>query len=172
MAEPKRLDVLRALTDWLKGITPTNGYTFDLSMSVHRGRSMYGEETPLPCLSILESPRADASPNFVADGDGRNENWVLFVQGWVEDDFENPTDPAYYLHAAVEHRLAKLTELRDDGSGRNADSTTYLLGGKIASLKMGPPVVRPPTEQVSAKAFFYLPIVVGLAVTTGKPYVS
>jgi hypothetical protein len=58
----RQLDILRALTAHLEGINPENGYDYDMRGRVFRGRAEFGDDTPLPHLSILEAPRPDAEP--------------------------------------------------------------------------------------------------------------
>lgn len=181
---PYRLAVQQKLTEWLKGITPANGYAFDLSNSVYRGRAIFsGDNTqnPLPMLSILESAKPD---NAIWAGDtdeARSESWHLLLQGWVADDLNNPTDPAHYLMAAVEKRLSDIVRMTNPNNGMGSSPAVpeiFMLGDRpgggkmITSFKYGPGVVRPPAEQVSSKAFFYLPLRVGLASEVGNPYIA
>jgi hypothetical protein len=159
--ESNRLDVLKALTSHLQGIASANGYEIDLSDAIRRGRTLFGEGDPIPLVSILESPRSDpgrfAGENFAE----RSEKWSLLIQGWVVDDPSNPTDPAYILMATVEHRLARIIAV-NRSTGEPAFPDEYMLGRKVAEFTVMPGVVRPPMEQVSSKAFFYLPVQVAL----------
>jgi hypothetical protein len=162
VVESKRLNILKALTDHLKSITTANGYDSDLSEAVFRGRALFDDSDPIPMLSILESPKSEAS--FATNGyEARKDDFSLFLQGWVKDDPANPTDPAYLLAAEVEKCLTQLIATKNDNSGRPEYPNAYLLGGSIVDIKFGPPIVRPPTEQISSKAFFYLPVVLTLA---------
>jgi len=156
-----RLDVLQRLTSHLKGITPANGYDVDLSASVFRGRTVFGADDPVPLISILESPRSDSGLYAGSGNDARVENWSLMIQGWTTDDIENPTDPVYGLLADVEHRLSRLGEISQI-NGCPVYPDEYLLGRTIGGITLRPPVVRPPVENVSSKAFFYLPVQVVL----------
>lgn len=171
MADPYRLRVLKALTCHLEGISPELGYDYELKGAVYRGRTVVGEDMKVPALSILESPRPDFGA-YVGEDQARSEGWALLLQGWVEDDKKNPTDPAYRLASAVENRLALIVLERDDGSGRPLDTLAYMLGRQedghtlISKFQFGPPVVRPP-DQSSSKAFFYMTLRVGLAVAFG-----
>ena len=54
--EPLRLRVLKAMTNALKEISVDNGYHTDLNEQVYRGRVVYGENDPIPLVSILEVP--------------------------------------------------------------------------------------------------------------------
>lgn len=170
MADSKRLAVLKRLTAHLQGITPENGYEYDLSAAVFRGKSVFGADMPLPCLSVLEHPKPDTG---IFAGQGKRaftEEWVLMLQGWVEDDEENPTDPAYGLEAAVRKRLYDIMAQTNGGQPKYPD--VYMLGKLISDIAIGPPVVRPPDNQVSSKAFFFLPLRVSLQTDVSQPYVT
>lgn len=168
MADSYRLAVLKRLTTHLQGITPANGYEYDLSPDapfpkgkVFRGRTIFGQDDPVPLVSILESPRSDAGQFAGENGYQRSEGWGLMIQGWAADDVDNPTDPAYGLMEAVEHRLSRIIA-QDASSGMAVYPDEYMLGKTISSLTVLPGVVRPPMAEVSAKAFFYLPVRIGL----------
>lgn len=166
MADSYRLTVLKRLTDHLKGTTPENNYEFDLSDSVFRGRTTFGANDPIPMIAILENPRPDTG-SYAGDGfEERKEFWSLLIQGWVDDDMLNPTDPAYALLDAVEHRLARLTATHGL-TGNPLYPDEYLLGRSVADVMVLPGVCRPPMEQVSSKAFFYLPVRLTLVRNTG-----
>jgi hypothetical protein len=51
--------VLIALTDLLKTISPANGYSFNLTTSLFRGLSRFGDESPETMVSLLEAPKPD-----------------------------------------------------------------------------------------------------------------
>lgn len=176
MREPIRLAVLKALTELLSGEygTDENGNPYNLTGKVFRGRNEFGTEYALPMLSILENPRPSYS-NTAGENEARLEpNWNLLLQGWAADDLENPTDPAHWLMAAVEERLGLVTERRNDGSNRPKDAAAFMLGFKdtVSSFDFGPGVVRPADKTVSSKAFFYLPVRIGLAVGANESYRS
>ena len=164
MADHIKLQVLKVLTAHLEGITLANGYQHDLKGKVFRGRAVLGANEQVPILNILETP----SPldGFFADEQKtrRLDTLVLLVQGWAEDDARNPTDPVYELMEDVERCLRQVTA--EKSNGKPEFPAFHLLGGRITSLSFGPGVVRPPTEAVSAKAFFYLPVQIGLATRT------
>ncbi|SFD52450.1 hypothetical protein SAMN05216577_12837 [Pseudomonas citronellolis] len=170
---PYRLLVLQRLTALLEGIDALdqNGQPYVLAGSVYRGRIEFGSDTPLPAVSILESP-TPANGVFAGEAEVRSEAWVLLIQGWAVDDALNPSDPAYWLAAAVEQRLSLITATRDDGSGRPLDAVNYLLGKLIAGIEVGPHVVRPLDQKTSSRACFYLPVRVALARSIGEPYRS
>lgn len=177
MADPQKLIILKALTEWLEGIQhvepdPGSGIVgadwrgFNLQGAVFRGLSVYGEQEALPMLSILESPRPDVPVYAGENREARAEDWVLLLQGWVKDDKRNPTDPAYMLADVVERRLGQLIAT-DPQSGFAIDPANYLLGRRLTKLEISPYVVRPPTEGISAKAFFYMPLKLGVASVVG-----
>lgn len=172
---PLRLVVLKRLTTLLEQINALdqNGVAYNLTGNVYRGRTEFGTETMLPALSILEAP-APALGNFAGEngGEAMRDTWLLLIQGWATDDKLNPSDPAYYLAAATVQQLAKITATRSDGSGRPADPVNHLLGGIIDKLEVGPYVVRPLDNTSSSRAFFYLPIRMGIAQLLSEPYLS
>lgn len=153
MADPLKLQIMKAMTESLQEITPTNGYGFDLSCSVFRGRLVYGEGDPVPMVSILETPipmdKVDAPEPANSDIGG----WELLVQGFVEDDRVNPTDPAHLLMADVKRRL--LFE-RQKSAGQFKTTGPFGLGEFITKMYIGQGVVRPPEDHVSSKAYFWL----------------
>lgn len=166
MADSYRLKVLKALTLHLQGIKGAGWEGFDLSTSVFRGRALFGTESPDTMVSILEAPRAD---NPLAGGvnlEAKSEEWSLMLMGTTTDDSSNPTDPVYALVDVVERRLGEIIATKR-GSGMPANPTAYMLGGVVSSFSFGPPVVRPATEGISNKAFFYMPLRAGLVTVVG-----
>lgn len=167
MADSYRLQVLKALTSLLEGtpLTPVAGITPALPATlagvVFRGRARFSDNDPPTMLSILESPRPGGA-QYGGDGEARNEDWLLLIQGFCPDDKENPSDPVYSLLDDVEKRLSRIVAI-SSGSGMPTYSEHYMLGRLITRFQMSPGVVRPPTENVSSKSFFYLPVQVGLA---------
>jgi hypothetical protein len=168
--EPLRLRIQMALSDALREITPGNGYVHDLSGAeataenkVFRGRAVFGEGDPLPMVSILEPPLPpDQIP--VPDASGSTSGrWEMVIQGFVQDDKKHPTDPAQRLVADVLQRLA--IEKR-----REATDHRVLGFKRIKRLIIGPPVVRPPDDLVSSKAYFWLSISIDLAEDLTQPY--
>lgn len=167
MDEPYRLQILKRLTAHLEGINGIDPYYHDVKGKVFRGVAMFGANTPLPCLSILEGKASDYG-NFADELQTvRLDSWLLLVQGWVNDDVRNPTDPGYYLAADVTRRLSDIIALNEHGKPKY--SGVYLLNGLISSLTVAAPIVRPPEDNLSTKAFFYLPIQVGLKSDLTKP---
>lgn len=166
LANPIRLEVHKRMTDALREITPANGYATDLMGNVFRGRIVFGSETPLPSLAILEVPipidqlpSPSASPSTVGP-------WEIMIQGWVEDDRVNPTDPAHVLMADVKRRLAK-ERMRMDWD--KPEDGIFGLGRNVTGMYIGAGVVRPP-EEVSAKAYFWLTITLDLVEDLENPY--
>lgn len=159
MADSKRLYILKKLTTFLQGITPANGYDHDLSAGVYRGRVLFGEETALPCVNIVESFNPDRDPLSAGANLVQRDLWVLLINGWVETDEEDdfPTDNAHGLMADVKKRLA---EILTPGAP-HSPNPNYMLGNDIEGFSIEPGVVRPPDE-TSSKAFFYLRVVVEL----------
>ena len=164
MTDPKRLVVLKELTAPLEGITPANGYQHDMTGRVYRGRSSFSSETLVPCINILEPLNPDRNPNVTDQGLVQSEQWVLLIQGWADDNEDNPTDPAHLLMADVKKRLAEMA--KDTYPTTNP---LYMLGGKIAGLYIEPGTVRPADEN-SARAFFYLRLVLTITEQLDDPY--
>lgn len=159
MTDPIRLRVLKALTTHLQAIHEDDGYYTTLAddpRKVARGRAIFGADDPLPMVSILEGTRSDTGQ--FAGSIERKDQWTIMIQGWVEDDIDNPTDPAYLLMDDVERRLQRIIAINDK-TGLPVYPQEYRLGGLIANLTIPPGIVRPPMEGVSSKAFFYLPVI-------------
>lgn len=159
-ARPFRLRVLDALTECLQSITPEQGYQHDLSGAVFRGRLFFGNDEPLPMVALLEPPTPIQALPSPQTSVARAGEWDILVQGWVEDDHLNPTDPAYVLAADIGSALAKQRKRRNDILG---------MGNAVYDLKVGPAVVRPPDE-ISGKAYFYLMLTLSLAEDLENPF--
>lgn len=174
--DPFKLRVLHALTDIIKEVTPANGYGHNLAdfvardrspMSrVFRGRPWFGESDPIPMVSVLEAPD-EAEYLFTIppdDGSGTYE-WALVVQGFVNDDPMNPTDPAYRLMRDVRRRLAREKKRRVPARQGMTDplgtSQWNLPGCRVTDLKVSSGKVRP-ADDISAKAYFYLVVILTL----------
>ncbi len=165
---PVRLEVLIRMSEALKEITIANGYRNDIDANVYRGRGVYGDETPLPALSILEAPiPLDQLPSAKDNSDLAGQ-WELVVQGWVKDDRLNPTDPAQVLLADVKRRLA-LEKRKADWD--IPEDGIFGLGRIVTAMYIGPGVVRPP-EEISAKAYFWLTITLDIAEDMAEPYTA
>lgn len=169
---PVRLQIMRAITDALKEINPDNGYEFDLRDDEHgaprvvRGRLHYGDNDPLPLVSIVEPPLSpDPMPTQRQTANlARVTDWDLIVQGWAQDDPNNPTDIAYQMEAEVRRRLALSRVVSTSGEAT-------ILGfseGVILNMAIGSPVVRP-NEHISEQAVFYLVLTLQIAEDMGAP---
>jgi hypothetical protein len=162
LSHPFRLHVLRQLTACLKQITPAGGYVHDLSNKVYRGRTVFGSETEVPFVSILEVPIPLDQLSAPGDSALSAGGWDLLIQGFVEDDTKNPTDPAHVLMADVRKRL---------GIERKRVRDFSILGMKeVTDMTIGPGVVRPPDADISSKAYFYLSVTLNLAEDLEDPY--
>lgn len=179
--DSKQLRILKKLVAHLEAINPDNDdpatgapYTVDLRGKVYRGRSILTVDAAEDCLSILEFPRQEI---FVPVGDHgvvRLESWMLMLQGWPEDDPENPSDPAYALKAMVEKRLSRIVAEKPNGRGPMFPDE-FMLGEhegnrELASLTIAPGVVRPPEDAASRLAMFYVPLVLGVRINVADPY--
>jgi hypothetical protein len=162
MSDPFRLRVLKSLTTVLEGITPANGYATDLTGRVFRGRDIFGEDDPVPMVCILEAVEEKpqlASPQSSGESAGP---WELQIQGFVEDDRMNPTDPAHKLMAEVKKRLI-------EERTRDRQRNILGMGGRVTELKISHGVVRP-ADEISGKAYFWLRLTLGLVENLLDPY--
>lgn len=171
--ESIQLHILKAITTHLQGIEPLD-YDFDLSESVFRGRLLYGAESPDTMVSIVEHLQGDITTDVAGENQiERAETWLLLIQGIAKNDVLNPTDAVYNLKAAVEHRLARtIHQTRGDPTY----PSEYFFGLKslkvITGITIGPGVVSPPRQGISERAFFYMPIGIGLAMDISEPWVT
>lgn len=169
MADTKQLTIMKRLTELLQGITPGNGYDYDLSSGVFRGRSVISAETVLPCVTILESLRPDPEPSPVgAENMERSEDWELLIQGWAKTSIEFPTDELYQLKGAIEKRLARMVAIDDQGNPAFPDD--YRLGRIIVGARIGPGIVRPMTPQTGGSESLYLPVTLIYTANVSDPY--
>lgn len=175
MPESIQLHILKAISAHIEGVIPANGYDFDLTDAVFRGRLLYGEESPETMISIVENLQGDITTDTAGENQvERTETWILFVQGIAKkDDAANPTDIVYNLKASVEHRLARA--IKQNQYGDPEFPLEYFFGLRdlkvITGLTIGPGIVSPPRQGISDKAFFYLPLGVGLATNISEPWV-
>jgi len=166
---PLRLRVQMALTQVFESIHPGNQYTHDLRGKVFRGRLMFGDSDPLPLVSILETPIAPDQLPQPVDSTVSNGEWDLLIQGFVEDDKAHPTDPAHYLMAEVKQALAIARE-KPEVDRQKTGEASHLLGIKeVTRLQIGAGTVRP-ADEISATAYFWLNITLGLAEDLLSPY--
>lgn len=159
---PRRLHILRALTDHLRTITPDNGYQHDLSGAVFRGRAAFGSGDPIPMVSILQSPRNDPPTPTPGHGQGQYGGLDLLIQGFAADDHEHPTDPAELLLADVKMALGELKE--------KIQAAKRMHWQGIEGIEVENGICRPPNEEISAVAFFWLSIRVMYTDNLKDPY--
>ena len=164
MQDPFRLRVLKALTAALEQITVANGYQFDLTGKVFRGRDAFGDGDPLPLVSILESVDEKSiggtSAAFRPGKSIQQSEWELLVQGFVVDDRDNPTDPGYRLLADVKKKLAEVRIQKDNILG---------FGQKVTDFEFSAGVVRP-ADQVSSKTYFWLKVRMNIVEDHSDPF--
>lgn len=181
MADSFKLRCLKAVTQAFKEITPANGYQLDLSdfdpgdgvatARVYRGRAWFGDEDPVPLVSILEAvDDADLVSVPPVMATGGEYDWPLLVQGFVTDDHENPTDPAYVLLADLRQRLG--VERKRTAVGSRSRPDPFGLGtgtNRITAVNFGSGIVRP-ADDVSAKAWVWLPVTLRIVEDSVDPY--
>lgn len=165
MADTKRLAMLKALSAHLEA---------EVGCPCSRGRLFFTDEDELPMLSILDDFDPDRYPRRAGANDGNSpgeqaEQYVILVQGWAEDDKKNPTDPAHNLMGLTKkalHKIIQTTGPFDPGE----ENPSYKLGGLVEGLRVEPGTVRPPQEQASEKAFFWLRLVVTFTENNTDPF--
>jgi hypothetical protein len=173
---PVRLLILQKLSELLaaKYGFDHNGDEFDFTEAVYRGRTEFGADTDLPAISIIEAPRTGFQTYAGEDKEAAIERgWPLLVQAWAPDDAENPTDPCYYLSAAICQRLALVVKKQNNGTSTMRKAPTnefFLFGNLISSFEFGPPIVRPADGKSSSKAFLYVPVRITLAGEVSETY--
>ena len=168
---PLRLEIQKRLTVVLEQITPSNGFVMDFSATtvkrVFRGRAVFGDNDPIPMLSILEAPIPIDQLPAPADSGMSSGGWELVIQGFFKDDKENPTDEAHVGLADVKKRLAM--EAMKSLLLSHPNDGILGLGNDVLKMQIGPGVVRPPDE-ISAKAYFWLNLQLDLAEDLTDPY--
>lgn len=172
--KPLRLRVLEAITDCLSEITVANGYRHDLANAVFRGRIWYGDDDPLPMVSILEDPlpnnQSQSGQGAHGDGTDSHGSWTLLVQGFAVDDKKNPTDPAHYLMADVKKCLVQQRKRKTRSAHGAGEYNPFGMGGVVENITIGAGVVRPPDYDVSAKAYFWLTLTITITEDLEDPY--
>lgn len=171
--DPLRLHIIKTICNGLRGITPGNGYVMDFSGAegteanrVFRGRTVFGSSDPLPALSILEAPIPLDQLPPPSDSTYSSGPWELVVQGFFEDDKDNPCDVAYVGLADVKRFFALE---RQKAQAMKEEDMIFGLGRVVTGLSIGQGVVRPPDE-ISAKAYFWLTIALDMAEDLQTPY--
>lgn len=160
---PTRLHIQRVITDRLRGVTPENGYQHDLSAAVFRGRQYFGSQDPLPMVVLLQAPQQDEPGAANASSSRYRRSMNLLIQGFAVDDPEHPTDPAEMLLAEVTQRLAGIPE----EIARAPEMSWH----RVDQLEIGPGICRPPDQEVSAVAYFWLQAKVWYVEDSRSPYV-
>lgn len=175
---PTRLLVLQRLTKLLEGVEVTfdGGMPISMQGRVVRGRNIIGDETEAPFLSLLDAPRPD-TPEYAGTNQMRKDDWTILISGIATDNKANPSDNGFWFVAAVEERLGLVVDVHKARGTPLYPEHYMLCDGNldkqlITKLEVAPPVVRPPEDKLSSKAFFFLPIRVGIAGAVGKPYTS
>lgn len=164
LPDPLRLYVVKRMTEVFETITPSNGYKTDLANKVFRGRALFGDDDPIPMLSILEVPiPVDQRPTKGSESVG---DWELMIQGFAADDRDNPTDPAHILLADVK-KLLGVEKRRENWD--NPQDGIFGLGGIVDKMYIGTGVVRP-SDEISSKAYFWLTITLGIVEDLADPY--
>lgn len=168
MPDPLRLLVHKRLTTLLEGITYVDVDESSVSMvdRVFRGRGIFGTETPVPLISILEAPIPNETERSPTGGTSIKQDWELVIQGFVKDDKRNPTDPAHVLMAEVKKAL--IDERKKQDWHRPEDGILGL-GRSILDLVVGAGVVRP-ADELSSKAYFWLVLTVKMVEDLSDPY--
>lgn len=178
--EPFKLRVLYAVTAALKGITVANGYRHNLGDDtspdaehperVFRGRAWFGDDDPIPMLSILEDiNEAEEVADPPANTSTSEYDWELKIQGFVDDDPQHPTDPAYRLLADVRRCLAAERSRKMPNSSQPDPFGLGKGKNSISKIKYGAGVVRP-ADDVSSKAYFWLTLVLRIVDSSSEPY--
>ena len=174
MADPFRLRVMKAVSTVLKNINIPDGYCHELedftddvgrtAERVFRGRDQYGDNDPLPMVSILEDPRALDENNANEDETASTGRYRILIMGFVADDSEHPTDPAHSLAADIITALVKAKLDKYDILGLGAKMPC------VTKLTIGQPVVRPPDGVIADVAFCYIMLTLTLVEDLEKPY--
>jgi len=163
MLDTFKLGVLKTLTASLEQITIANGYQHDMGESVYRGRLLFTQEDSIPAVAINEPPQIPEGMEWPSTSNTGPTTHPLLVQGFVEDDQKNPTDPAYRLLGDVQKRLS-YERTREEGFD------ILGLGKRITALHIGQAVVRPPDAVISGDSFFWLPITLVYAEDLQNPF--
>lgn len=168
MPDSTRLLVQKRLTALFETIeyTDFDSTEFDMAGRVYRGRTIFGSESLVPMISILEAPIPNDSTPSPRGGTASQQNWELVVQGFVRDDRQNPTDPAHMLMAEVKRILALE---RKKQNWDKPEQGILQLGRTIDDIVIGSGVVRP-SDELSSKAFFWLVLTVKMVEDLSDPY--
>ena len=169
--DPFRLRVMKVIAAAIKTVTPENEYNLDLSdyedadtgktrERVFRGRTIFGDDDPVPMVVILEDPRAPDGPPQPQHASAHISVMRLLVQGFVADDKDHPLDPAYHASAAIIKALV-LEKKRLDLFGMKV---------RIQSMHIETPVHRPADNEVSSQAYFVFGLRLTLVEKADDPF--
>lgn len=173
MPDPFRLRVMKAVSAAIKGITPANGFTHDLSdyvdadgitrERVFRGRDLFGPSDGLPMISILEDFRAQPIKAQSPEGGNQRNAFPILIQGFVKDDADHPLDPAYMLEAEVRQVMAAANvRFNILGTGDRAPC--------VSDMVIGAPICRPADNEYSTVAYFFLSVTLTLSEDLTRPF--
>lgn len=161
--DPFRLAILKRMTTLLETIGTATGYGVEMSGKVFRGRIMFGENDPLPMLAIIEPPVPVDQIVAPMESEASTGNWDLLVQGFLQDDPKNPTDPGHFLAAHVR----KVLSVHRAARGEGYFSTSFRIS-RVKDIFIGAPIVRP-SDEISAKAYFWLPVTLAVEENLSDP---
>jgi len=165
---------VKAICATIETVTPANDYAHDMSKytdsagrpsdRVFRGRTIFGENDPLPAVAVLEDPRSLDANNGTGNSTAAANEFRLLIQGFVRDDKDHPLDPAYMLSAEIIKALvgAKKERFNILGMGSRAPC--------VSSLSIGQPIHRPADDEISSQAYFLIPIRLMLAENLETPF--
>ena len=127
-SDPFRLQVMKAVTERLKTITPANGYMHDLSdftdqagrtvTRVSRGRLNFGASDEVPFLAVLEDPRAIDANNAKDETPVAENKMRLLIQG-VGTRFDKHFDRAWRSDETRGTRLVVIGQQLDQAAIAN-----------------------------------------------------
>lgn len=171
MRTSKRLGALKLLTELVGGVTPDNGYDFNLLGCVFRGRVEFGADAPQDYVAILEDVRPDFAGRTVGENrEMQQSDWVILLKGETIAEDDHPADRAHEMLAAVQHRLSLINA---ETPGRQPlDKKFHRLGGTIASATIHPGTAGVPREGSAGRAVFFLPIVLRTTFSAAEPFVK
>ncbi len=141
-----------------------------LAGRVYRGRTKFGDEMgAAPFMSILEGRKPDENPNPVGYSRAiRDETWHILIQGFMEDDINNPLDNLYRFKGMVEQRLSMIMEVTSMDDPRYPE--IHRMGGLILDMTVGPGLVRPFNMETGGAEAFFLPIAIQFVMNTADPF--
>lgn len=138
---PFHLRIKTNICEALKQIDGTGGYFHDLGNRVFRGQTMFGEDTVLPFVSLIDTPLQAEELPAPLDFSGQKAEADYIVQGFCVRGDPHPDDPADLLASDI---MRVLGAERDKYRDFNTLNLKRVLG-----LRIGQPVVRPPDTHPS-----------------------